>query len=181
MRGYPPYTSVGLPLIASGAGRITPQVSVSLLIRAIQDSLASPVATRRIVVSAPADRFAVAREGLESLVHWRHSFSHLKAAVTRALESGRGLSSWLAALQSVLDNATPPDWQSAVALLLDQAHSRLCAADRSSDLCTRVLAVRNRLAHGSGQLRWTVEVTGVLLVGTGFLAYWGTRETHTGR
>ncbi|MDP3719493.1 MAG: macro domain-containing protein [Acidobacteriota bacterium] len=158
------HTAVGLPLVASGAGRITPQVSASLLARAIQDSIAGPSALSRIIVSAPAPNFSIACDAIGPLVSLDTSFAQIRSSANRMLTSGMSLPAWLVtSLQSLLEIGTASHWPSVVAHLLDQAHVTMNPGDLPPELWSRASMVRNRLAHGSRQPRWTAEVTGALL------------------
>jgi len=155
------FMSVGLPLVASGAGRITPEVSASLLHRSVGDLLASPAAISKIVVAAPGERFQVAAEACEPLRRWDGSFWHLTKEAFSLLERRPRLPrSFRSAVEGLFEDATSSQWPVRVAVVLDQATELV--GEQVAGI-SQARSVRNSLAHGSVQPRWTAEVTRALL------------------
>jgi hypothetical protein len=97
------------------------------------------------------------------LEHWHASFEDLRTALARSLERAENSPSWLAGLATALESAAAPEWASLTAFLLDQAQASMSQASAPADFLRRAQALRNRLAHGVGQPRWTADVTATWL------------------
>lgn len=161
-------SSIGLPLVASGVGRVGPQTSAFCLGRAIQDCLAAPTGIRRVVVSGPKGGYDTVMQAFESLKSWRASFADLRNTagqiVRSADRSGTAVPAWVTGLDSVLERPSDPSWAPAMATILDDALAWQPADRVSSDVSGQARRLRNRLAHGAGEAVWNAELTGVLLV-----------------
>lgn len=158
------FLSVGLPLVASGAGGITPHVSATSLVRSIFDVLASPIAISMIVVAAPGKGFSVAAEAFEPLRTWDSSFGHLWTEASRLLQYNRHLPQALRlAIEGLFEEARSSEWPVRVAIVLDQASEFLGQQAEGSSRWNQARSVRNSLLHGSTQPKWTAEVNRALL------------------
>jgi O-acetyl-ADP-ribose deacetylase (regulator of RNase III) len=158
------FQTVGLPLVAAGAGGITPHISVTVLVRSVVDFLASPGNIAVIIVAAPGKGFKVAAEAFEPLRTWDSSYWHLTTAAFRLLEQHSSLpQDFRVAVEELFGDPLSTHWPLRVALVLDQATEFVGEQGANSRRCNEARSVRNTLVHGGTQPRWTAEVNRALL------------------